>query len=125
MRNKFSSLQQTVLSKTDILLLSETKIDDSFPNSQFYAEGFKMYRKDRTKTGGGLLLYVNENLPGKIINSYKFKENSEIILFEFSVSNKKWLLLGNYRPPSQNDLSFINELNLAWNFFNPIYENSF
>ena len=123
MRNKFSSLQQTVLSKTDILLLSETKIDDSFPNSQFYAEGFKMYRKDRTKTGGGLLLYVNENLPGKIINSYKFKENSEIIVFEFSVSNKKWLLLGNYRPPSQNDLSFISELNLALNFFSPIYEN--
>ena len=82
-----------------------------------------MYRKDRTKTGGGLLLYVNENLPGKIINSYKFKENSEIILFKFSVSNKKWLLLGNYRPPSQNDLSFISELNLALNFFSPIYEN--
>ena len=54
-----------------------------------------MYRKDRTKTGGRLLLYVNENLPGKIINSYKFKENPEIIVFEFSVSNKKWLLLGN------------------------------
>ena len=75
-----------------------------------------MYLKNRTKTGGGLLLYVNENLPGKIISSYKFKENSEIILFEFSVSNKKWLLLGTYRPPSQNDLSFINELNLALNF---------
>ena len=94
--------------------------------------------KDGTKTGGGLLLYVNENLPGKIINSYKFKENSEIIVFEFSVSNKKWLLLGNYKPPSQNDLSFmselnlappsqnhlsfISELNLALNFFSPIYE---
>ena len=37
-RNKFSSVQQTVLNKTDILLLSETKIDDSFPNSQFYAD---------------------------------------------------------------------------------------
>ena len=123
MRNKFSSLQQAVLSKTDILLLFEIKIDDSFPNSQFLAEGFKMYRKDRTKTGGGLLLYVNENLPGKIINSYKFKENSEIILSEFSVSNKKWLLLGNYRPPSQNELSIISKLNLALNFFGPIYEN--
>ena len=32
-RNKFSSPQQNVLSKTDILLLSETKIDDSFPDS--------------------------------------------------------------------------------------------
>ena len=81
-----------------------------------------MYLKDRTKTGG-LLLYVNENLPGKIISSYKFKENSEITLFEFSVSNKKWLLLGNNRPPSQNDVSFISELNLALNFFSPIYEN--
>ena len=64
-----------------------------------------MSQKDRTKTGGGLLLYVNENLPGKIINSYKFKKNSEIILFEFSRSNKKWPLLGNYNPLSQNDIS--------------------
>ena len=78
-----------------------------------------------TKTGGGLLLNVNENLPSKIINSYKLKENSEIILFEFSVSNKKWLLLGIYRPPSQNDLSFISELNLALNFFSPMYETLF
>ena len=109
-RNKFSSLQQTVLSKTDILLLSETKVDDSFPNSI-------------TKNGEGLLLYVNENLPCKIINSYKFKENSEIILFEFSAPNKKRLLLGNYKPLSQNYLSFISELNLALNFFSPIYEN--
>ena len=122
-RNKYSSLQQTVLSKTDILLLSETKIDYSFPDSQFFAVGFKMYREDRTKTGGGLLLYINEILLGKINSSYKFKKNSEIILFEFSVSNKKWLLLGDYKPPSQNDLSFINELNLALNFFRPIYEN--
>ena len=68
-RNKFSRLQQNVLSKTDILVLSKTKTDDSFPDSQFFTEGFKMYRKERTKTGGGLLLYVNENLPGKIIDS--------------------------------------------------------
>ena len=80
-RNKFSSLQQTILSNTDIFLLSETKIDDSFP------ECFKMYRKDRN--GGGLLLYVNENLSGKIIDYYKFKENSYIILFEFYCIKQK------------------------------------
>ena len=89
MRNKFSSLlKQTLLSKTDILLLSEAKIDDSFPDSQLFAEGFKMYCKDRTKTGGGLLLYVNEILNGKVINSYKFKKNSEMILYELSVLKK-------------------------------------
>ena len=82
-----------------------------------------MYLKDRTENGGELLLYVNETLLGKIINSYKFKENSEIILFEFSASNKKWLLLSNHKPPFQNYLSFINELNLTLNFFSPVYEN--
>ena len=92
-RNTFSSFQQTVLSKTDVFLLSETKIDDLFADSQFFAVGLKMYCKDKTKSGGGLLIYINEHLPGNNINSYKFKENSEIILFEFSVSNKKWLLL--------------------------------
>ena len=71
-RNKFSSLQQNFLSKIDILLLSETKIDDSFPDSKFFTKGFKMYRKNKTKTGGGILLYVNKNLPDKIIIFYKF-----------------------------------------------------
>ena len=82
-----------------------------------------MPRKDRAKIRGGLLLYVNKNLLGKIINTYKFKENSEIILFEFSVSDKNWLLLGNYKPLSKNDISFINEINLALKFFNSMYES--
>ena len=82
-----------------------------------------MYRKDRTKNRGRLLLYVNKDLPGKIINSYKFMGNSEIALLEFSISNEKWLLLGNYKHLSQNGHSFVNELNLALIFFSPIYEN--
>ena len=52
-----------------MLLLPETKINDSFPDSQFFIEGFKMYRKDRTKIGVGHLFHVNENLPDKIPNS--------------------------------------------------------
>ena len=30
----------------DIFLISETKIDDSFPNTQFKIEGYKSFRKD-------------------------------------------------------------------------------
>ena len=75
------------------------------------------------KNGSGLLLYINEDIPGKLINSYDFKEGSEIIVFEFSISKKKWLLLGNYKPPSQNELSFINEIKLSLNFFSSSYEN--
>ena len=107
-RNKFSGFKDLVLKETDICLLTEAKIDDSFPNSQFFAESYRMFRKDRNKNGCGLILYVDEGIPGKLINSYDFKEGSEIIVFELSISDKKWLLLGNYKPPSQNRLSFIN-----------------
>ena len=39
----------------DILSIQETKIDKTYPNSQFYAEGFKYFRRDRKKGGGGII----------------------------------------------------------------------
>ena len=36
LRNKFESLIETITSKVDILLISETKIDSSFHLNQFY-----------------------------------------------------------------------------------------
>ena len=86
-RKKFSGFKGLALTETNICLLSETKIDNSFPNSQFFAEGSRMFRKDRNKNGGGLILYVNEGIPGKSINSYDFKERSEIIAFESQTRN--------------------------------------
>ena len=115
MRNKFSSFKELVLNETDICLLSETKIDESFPNSHFFAESYRMFlRKDRN---------INKGISGKLINPYDFSEGSEIKVLEFSISNKKWLLPGNYKPPSQNEYSFINEIKLALNFFSSSYEN--
>ena len=35
------------------------------------------------------MLYVNEGILGKLINSYDHKKGAEIIVFEFSISNKK------------------------------------
>ena len=123
-RNKFSSFKDLVLKETDICLLPETKIDDSFPNSKFFTEGYIIFQKDRNKNVGGLILYMlNEGILGKLINSYDFKEGSEIIVFEFSISNEKWLLPGNYKPPSQNELFFINEIKLSLNFFGSSYES--
>ena len=98
-RNKFPGFKDLVLKENHICLLSETKIEDSFPNSQFSTEDYRIFRKDRNKNGGGLILYVNEDIPSKSVNSYNFKEGPEIIIFEFSISNKKWLLLVNYKPP--------------------------
>ena len=63
LRNKFISTEELIKSKLDIFLVSETKIDHSFPNQQFSIDGYKIYRRDRNSFGGGLIFYVNENIP--------------------------------------------------------------
>ena len=39
-RNKFNSLVDIINNNTDILMISETKLDPSFPNGQFHIHGF-------------------------------------------------------------------------------------
>ena len=45
----------------DYFVLSETKLDDSFPSAQFYIENFEIRnRKDRDKNGRGLIKFVRK-----------------------------------------------------------------
>ena len=42
------------MNKVDILVISETKIDNTFPSGQFYIQGYsKPLSLDRTAMGGG------------------------------------------------------------------------
>ena len=67
-RNKFEPLVSFTSKNLDILMISETKIDDIFPDSQFLIEGFSVpYRLDHTAKGGGILLYISEDIPSEHI----------------------------------------------------------
>ena len=60
-RNKFEQLSYIVNNKIDILMVSETKLDDTYPTSQFLMQGYSIpFRKEQTSKGGGRLLYVRE-----------------------------------------------------------------
>ena len=53
-RNKFEFLATQVKGKIDVLMISETKIDETFPKGNFLIEGFSTpYRLDRDSKGGG------------------------------------------------------------------------
>ena len=63
-RNKFESLVRFVGNNLDVLMVSETKVDDTFPELQFLIEGFsKPFRLDHTAKGGRILLYIKEDIP--------------------------------------------------------------
>ena len=60
-RNKFEPLVSFIDNNLDIHMISETKTDDTFPDSQFLSEGFSLpYRLDLTSNGGGILPYITE-----------------------------------------------------------------
>ena len=40
-RNKFDSLADIIKDNIDILMISETKVDNSFPDGQFFLDGFE------------------------------------------------------------------------------------
>ena len=53
------------IENSNIFLISESKLDDTFPNKQFHMNGFKILRCDHNRYGGGLILYVHEGIPCK------------------------------------------------------------
>ena len=68
MRNKFGSFSTQVKGNIDALMVSETKIDDSFPVGNFVVDGFSTpYRLDRDSNGGGIMLYVREDIPSNLL----------------------------------------------------------
>ena len=62
--NKIVDLQIIIQSiPLDYHLLSETKLDESFPNGEFNLDGYKIrVRRDRDKNGGDLIVFVRTGL---------------------------------------------------------------
>ena len=75
LRNKFGLLASKITKYVDIPLLSEKKLDDSFPTATFSLNGFsKPYRLDRGSNGGGILLCVRGDIPSQLLTDYKVKD---------------------------------------------------
>ena len=57
LRNKFDLLTYQIKDNIDILMITETKLDESFPIGQFFISGFSSpFRLNRDRNGGGVLL---------------------------------------------------------------------
>ena len=101
-RNKCGMLADMIGGRVDILLVSETKIDTTFPSSQFnipgYATPFRADRKENGANGGGMLLYLREDIPCKIVYNKETHSDIECFFVEINLYKKKWLIGCTYNP---------------------------
>ena len=63
LRNKFDILIDQITGNVDVMVISDTKLDDSFPESQFKIPGYSsIFRLDRDQNGGGIMVFVLEDI---------------------------------------------------------------
>ena len=83
--NQFDQLREIFLKYINILVIAETKLDDTFPNAQFLVPGFsKPFRVDRNRKGGGVMIYVRENIPSKLSTKHVLPSDIECIFLELN-----------------------------------------
>ena len=93
---KLDQLKVLLVNNIDILVITETKIDSSFPNAQFRIDGFSaLFRLDRNRFGGRVIFSVREDIPCKQLTKHILPDNIEGIFVEINFRKTKWLLLAN------------------------------
>ena len=108
----------------DILIISEIKIDGTFPDSQFLIKGFSVsYRLDRTAKGGGILLYIRGDIPSKRIKKVTFDESFKGFFIGINLRRKKWLPGCSYNPHWDKITPRLRNISTALDKLSTDYEN--
>lgn len=77
-------------------MLSETWLHDNFFNSELNQPNYRIFRCDRGKTGGGVLIAVNLELNSKEIDH---ATHLDICGVEINFESQKVLICSVYIPP--------------------------
>ena len=90
----------------DILALNETKLDHLIEQQLTEVTGYKQLRLDRSRSGGGISLYVRETLKFLIRNDIP-GDGIELLCIEIQpLKCKPFLFLAWYRPPNDPVCTF-------------------
>ena len=101
-RHKFYEMKHLLLEQyAQIFGISETKIDSTFLDSQFYIKNYKLYRQDRNTNGGGIMVYINDSIPHRMLKDFSGSHGGiDFLTFELLIKSRKWYISYIYRPPS-------------------------
>ena len=122
-RNKFENFKEIINGNVDIFTIAETKLDGSFPTSQFEIEGYySPFRLDITKPSGGLLVYIKSSIPSTQLSYGSICNSIQAIRFEINLRQEKWLVISIYRPPPQDSGFFIHSLTEIIDHFATTYD---
>ena len=69
------------------------------------------------------MLYINQNIPCKKIETFQFRSAVEILTLEINLGKEKLLTFGTYKSPNINNSSLLNEIYNASTFYSTLYKD--
>jgi len=84
----------------DILSITETWIDNKITDDTVSIEGYKVFRRNRDRHGGGVATYVRDSISASIRTDLQINDQ-EMLALELLVNKMKVIVLTWYRPPGQ------------------------
>ena len=117
-------IKEIVSNHIHILLIEETKLDETLPKGSLEIPGFKEpFRKDHDIHGGGIMFFVRGDIPSRELTTVKFRENVEGLFIEINLRKSKWLLFAMYKPPSLSKEKFFYITCNALDVYGKTYDN--
>ena len=108
---KFEPLVSLIKDNIDLLMVSETKVDDSYPIEQFKIEGYaKPIRLDRNCHGGGFMIFPRDDLPCHELKPQGLPADIECTFLELRIRQSKWLIVAGYNPHKEKISYFLKNV---------------
>ena len=100
-----------MLKNVEVIVITVTKPDDTFPTSQFLVNGFPVpWRLNLNKNGLQVMIYICYDMPSKRLVKQVLPSDIERLFTELNFRKARWLLFRTYHAQSQSDPYCCNNL---------------
>ena len=101
-------LSSSIKGNLERLMIHERKLDSTLPSDQLIIEGYGApVRFDRSGRGGGIILYIREDIPTRLLTT-SLPKNFEGFFVELSLCKKEILMCCSYNPAKSNISSHVS-----------------
>jgi hypothetical protein len=90
-----------------VIGITETWLDDTVDNNKLFLTGYlPPIRKDRSRQGGGVCVYIHNDFAAKHVCDIELYD-AEVICIEYRARNRKHLLCFRYKPPDSDIIDYL------------------
>ena len=95
-----------------------------FQKHTFAFMGIKnLLERTEMLNGGGIIVYVREDIPSRELNTFKIDEGIEGVFIEINLRKSKWLVLATYKPPDHSKEQYLDFIRNSLDFYSEKYKN--